>query len=85
MLTVTVAGGGVNALLKGMLPGVGVVGSLLPTLVNAIATPPTATRARAAAIPNTDSGNRCQGRESSGGGVAGGPYLDGGGATTSVT
>ncbi len=52
---------GVNALVKGAFLGFGWSLSALWTLVSAIATPPTATRATEAAMPNTDTGKRCQG------------------------
>lgn len=69
MLRVIVSVGGpegANALLKGAGLGFGCSRSALSTLVNAIATPPTATSATAAATPNTDTGRRCRGLTSSG-------------------
>jgi hypothetical protein len=56
---------GVKAPLSGAIPGFGCSWSALSTLVKAIATPPTATRATAAAIPNTDIGKRRQAFSSS--------------------
>ena len=55
--------------MTGTVVGVGVESSV--ALVNAMATPPTATSATTAASPKTNCGNRCQARGSSASGVAG--------------